>query len=473
MAVRPLFCLGFAAVACGAQAKANPDMLNQIADEAVNRNQAFRILRELCTDIGPRVTATENLDRATLWAERKFKTFGLKNVRREQWGTSPVRFQRGKTMAGRMTAPFNHEFTVSAPAYAPGTKGPVRGRVIREPFGPMDIAMSPDLYRGAWVLMDAPGTMSGARRPDQISETEKMLDLVGPAGRVFGSENQDELVWTNGRMMQLTAQTLPTDVRVMVSARDMRILRGQLSIESDVVAEFNLDQKVVAEPTPLYNVIAEIPGSEKPDEMVIVGAHLDSWDTPGSQGASDNGTGSSVVLETARILSKVGAAPKRTMRFILWTGEEQGLLGSQADVAKLRNEGRLERISAVFNEDAGSNWHNGISVIEEQVPMFTEALKPIQAAFPDKEMKINVIAAPPKSLGGSDHTSYGVADVPAFQFGKSGPQRYRMIWHTQKDTWENAVPEGLRHMSANFALTTFGIADAPTLLPRRIVAKPQ
>lgn len=452
---------------CLTAAQAEPSTLDRITVEARSRNQALRHLEGLLRAAPHRLTGTAGCEDALRWAEREFRRIGLKNIRREKWGEIGFGWERGTRQRGEMTAPFRRTFITTSPAYSPGTEGRVEGEVISEPASTIDFLMQREAFRGKWVLMRAKGTMSGGRRPDNPSEMERLLDGAGILGRIFGSESRDDYVWTNGRYQNLTLQTAPTDVRVMVRASDYRAIEGQLSIGSQVRVAFDFSQRFFPAQRPLENIVAEIPGTEKPDEMVILGAHIDAWDTAGATGASDNGTGVATVLEAARILMKVGAKPKRTIRFIFWTGEEQGLLGSQADAEKLRSEGKLDKVSAVLNEDAGSNWHASLSVIEEQREMMDRVLGPIRKAFPEKPITLNIIPNPPNSLGGSDHSSYNVAGAPGFQFGKSGPQRFRFIWHTQHDTLENVVPEGLLHMSANSALTSYGLANAETLLPRR------
>src|SRR5205807_3476071 len=139
----------------------------------------------------------------------------------------------------------------------------------------------------------------------------------------------------------------------------------------------------------ICNVVADIPGTEKPDEYVIVSGHLDSWNGPGSQGAMDNGVGTSVALETARILMKSGAKPKRTIRFILWTGEEQGLLGSSAYV-KVHPE-LLPKVSAILVDDGGTNYEGGMDAIAAMEPMLSQAQAPMTGVFPTMPFKIRVV----------------------------------------------------------------------------------
>jgi Zn-dependent M28 family amino/carboxypeptidase len=228
----------------------------------------------------------------------------------------------------------------------------------------------------------------------------------------------------------------------------------QLTI--DIKAEFKQG------PIKLYDVIAELPGSEKPDEMVIVGGHIDSWD--GATGATDNGTGVSTTLEAARLLTKVGAKPKRTIRFMLWSGEEQGLLGSRAYIKAHPEENA--KISAVIVHDGGTNYASGINATEAIVPIFEEALKPLLTLDDEMKFQIKKVAGLPQGIG-SDHDSYLAAGVPGFFWLQAGRAKYGFGHHTQNDTIALAIPEYQRHTSMVVAIGALKIADLPELLPRQ------
>ncbi|MEQ1633313.1 MAG: M20/M25/M40 family metallo-hydrolase, partial [Planctomycetota bacterium] len=226
-------------------------------------------------------------------------------------------------------------------------------------------------------------------------------------------------------------------------------------------------------PIPLYNVIAEIPGSEKPDEVVIVSSHLDSWHQ--AQGCTDNGTGSTTTLESARILMAVGAKPTRTIRFCLWGGEEQGLLGSAGYVKMHRVE--MEKVSAVFNHDSGTNWAGAMTVAETMYEPMLRVFQPVLAlTAPDKSHDGPVFElnkSPTLSGGGgSDHASFLAAGVPGLNWGLRGRANYfAYSWHTQWDTFEVAVPEYQRHTATVIALAALGTANLPEMLDRSGVVR--
>jgi Zn-dependent M28 family amino/carboxypeptidase len=212
-----------------------------------------------------------------------------------------------------------------------------------------------------------------------------------------------------------------------------------------------------------YNVVAEIKGSEKPDEVVIVSGHLDSWDGPGSQGALDNGTGSCTAIEAARILSAVKAKPKRTIRFILWTGEEQGLLGSRQYVIDHKDE--LPKISAVLVDDGGTNYQGGYIGLTSQKEIFEAAFKPVVEAFPDMPQTFTGGEHQQRPVG-SDQDSFNPLGVPGFFTNETGRSNYGFVHHTQNDKYEMAIPEYLVQSGTNHAVVSYYIACLPDLLPR-------
>lgn len=442
------------------------ETIRRVMDEGMNNNQTMEHLTYLCEEIGARLTGSSNLERANHWAAKKFKSFGLKNVHQHLWGTIPVRFDRGPS-TGRMVAPTDREFEFTTRAWSAGTNGPVRGRVFREPMEQEEFEAIEDEVEGAWILRSA---ASGQRRGvvrgmDAPREFLPQLRDAGIAGLIISS--RDDLVRT-GRARnwrELEYDDLPTDVTVIVRRSDYDAINSRIFDGEEVVVEFDLDHTFAEGPINNYNTIAEIPGSTWPDEVVIVSGHLDSWDGPGSQGTTDNGTGSSVTIETARILSAVDAQPKRTIRFILWTGEEQGLLGSRAYVQELSEEERA-KISAVLVDDTGTNRQAALTCVEEMVPMLTWALEPANYAFPDMPVTTRVTESMRSMRGASDHAPFNRAGVPGFLWNKEGRTRYRYGWHTQHDRLDLAVPEYLVQSSTVSALTAYMLANADELLPR-------
>ncbi len=431
------------------------DMLLKIIDEGQNRNQVMTHLTWLCEQIGPRLTGSSRLEKANNWVAEQFREFGLQNVHQFEWGTFPIRFARGRC-TGKMLEPIEREFEFTTRSWSAGTDGPVRGPVLREPKTPEEIETMADQLKGAWILRPAVG---------EDSQLLPRLFAAGIAGVIVAS--QDEKVRTGGvrGLTQLTMKDISPEVTVYVRRSDYDAINSRIADGENPVVEFDLKHEFIEGPIPCNNTIGEIPGSEFPDEVVIISAHLDSWDGPGSQGTVDNGTGSSVTIEAARILSSLGVKPRRTIRFILWSGEEQGLLGSRAYVEKLSEEERA-KISAVFVDDSGTNREASLTCTTEMVPMLAQAVSAMNYAFPDVPIELIVRNQMPRRGGASDHASFMQVGIPGFFWGKSGRADYRYAWHTQNDRLDQAIPEYLIKNSTVSAIVAYTVANADTLMPR-------
>jgi hypothetical protein len=238
-------------------------------------------------------------------------------------------------------------------------------------------------------------------------------------------------------------------------------ITGWLKEGKSVVLEFDIRNYFKKGPIKLYNVIADIPGTEKPDEYVIVGGHIDSWD--GATGATDNGTGVATTLEAARLLKKAGVKPKRTIRFMLWSGEEQGLLGSAAYVKTHKD--LMPKISAVLVHDGGTNFLSGIGATEAIYSDFEQVFAPVKELDP-KNYPFDLRKVPGLFGGGSDHASFLSANVPGFFWRQSGSARYQRTHHTQYDTFDAANPDYQKHSSLVVAIGAYGIANLDHLLSR-------
>ncbi|MFY9234457.1 MAG: M20/M25/M40 family metallo-hydrolase [Fimbriimonadaceae bacterium] len=467
---RLLSLVALASLCALSSAQADPATVSRIVDEGKNRNQVMKHLWYLTQNIGPRLTASPQLQKACEWTAMKFREYGLKNVRLEQWGEWPVGFERGKRQSVKMVAPYEKAFVFTTASWTPGTKGPVRAKAVLEPRTLAELEASRKNLRGAWMVSTRQqGGGRGAPPPTLSEEDTKVAEELAKipiAGRVSASRN--DLVITGGRW-NFKWEDRPKEIRIVLRKTDMDTLLYQFERGRQPVLEVDIEQRMIKGPVPNYNVIADIPGTEKPDEMVIVSGHLDSWDGPGSQGTLDDGTGTMVALETARILMAAGAKPKRTIRFIMWTGEEQGLIGSRRYVEMHKDE--LSKISAVFVDDGGTNYQGGVTVTKEMEPMMREALAPAMAAFPDLPMEIKIAVRIPRG-GGSDHASFNAVGVPGFFWFETGRSDYNYAHHTQHDKYELAIPEYLVQSSTNSAAASYIIASAATLLPRELPPTP-
>lgn len=439
-------------------AQADQADIDKLIDMGKNKNQVMLHLKKL-TQIGPRLTGSPNLRRAQDWAMANFKKWGLKNVHLDKWGDVPVGFERGKRQIGRMVSPTKRDFVFTTMNWMPGTEGMKSGPAVLAPKTMEEFNQMKGKLKGAWVIMEARAGMRGVTPPND--DLKKAIDGAGILGRVYGTP--DERVHASGNWRDKTYTSRPTDVNLVVRKSDFDAINTELSAGKTPTLEFDAEVKWFEGPIDQYNVVADIPGTEKPDEMIIICGHLDSWNTPGSQGACDNGTGSVTAMEAARILALSGVKPKRTIRFILWSGEEQGLLGSRAYVEKHKELN--SKISAVLNDDGGTNYHGGYQGIESMKSMMEAAFAPTVKAFPDLPMEFVTLRSMP-SGGSSDHAPFNWAGVPGFFTIEKGKADYGFVWHTQNDRYEYAVPEYLIQSSTNHAVVALNLAQAATLLPR-------
>lgn len=454
---------GLLAAATSASAFASlEDDIARIIEEGKNRNQAYQQLLGL-TAHGPRLTGSPQALKASEWAAAQFRKFGCTNVHLEQWGEMPVGFYRGPRQVAKMVAPFERDFVFTTPAWSPGTDGPMRGHVVREPASLAELESVKSQLKGAWVLMNQSAGMRPNTAPTEgdAAKISEALDAAGILGRVYGTN--DERVHTGGRFTGLEWGKLPTQRRINIRKSDYDYVKTYAIIGQKVELMFDIDNRWVKGPIKLYNVIADIKGTEKPDEMVIVCGHLDSWNGPGSVGANDNGTGTSVAIEAARILSRTGVKPKRTIRFILWTGEEQGLLGSRAYVEKHRAE--LPKIAAVLNDDGGTNYQGGYNCLENMKAMLDAAIAPVQKAFPHLPME-NTVVPRIEAGGSSDHAPFAWEGIPSFFTKEKGRADYGFVWHTQNDRPENSIPEYMAQSSTNHAAVAYYLACHDEVLPK-------
>ena len=453
-----------------------------------SENLVMEHLDQLSNGIGPRLTSSEGFQKACEWARARFESFGLKNARLETWGEFPVGFNRGPS-AGRMIAPETKALTFGTNAWTAGTEGPLAGPAVLAPTNDEELEAVRPKLAGAWVFVQAtprrrPGGEGGGggggdagARPSSTGASdrgsgdrafrdklEKAYDDAKVAGTVRSGRN--DLILTGGSS-KISWEKLPARPSINLLAAEHKDIVDRLKKGEDVRVEFDLKHRFVKGPIELSNVIAEIPGTEKPDEIVIVGGHLDSWD--GAQGTTDNGTGVATTLEAARLLAKAGVHPKRTIRFMLFGGEEQGLLGSHAYVEKHKDE--MPKISAVLVHDGGTNYCNGITATPPMVSLLEPVFAPVANLDPEMPFKVREVKG--LSGGGSDHASFLRADVPGFFWSQKGRANYNHTHHTQFDTFDAAIPEYQKNSSIVIAVGALGIANLPELLPRENLRAPE
>lgn len=448
--------------------------VERLIELARTNNRVQDHLRYLSLEIGPRLTGSARLQLACEWSREQFASYGL-DARLEPWGEFPVGFERGPWTGG-MVAPVELAFEFNTMSWTPGTHGPQRGPALAYPTTEEELAALEDKLAGAW-LVRPPGTewkneageivFEKPAQPsnDLVKKVQERLTAKGALGEVRGARG--DLLVTGGNH-QISWDDLPklVSVRVRKDHHDqlwMHLVKGE-----PVELSFDIDNRFVQGPVTQHNVVADLVGAEKPDELVLVGGHLDSWD--GAQGTVDNGTGSATTLEAARLLAAVGARPKRTIRFVLWTGEEQGLYGSQKYVEQ--HPELLPKISVVLIHDEGTNYLSGLGVTAAMFTAMQQACAPLVGLNAELPFALEQVDALPNFVG-SDNDSFVQAGVPGLFWRQSGRSEYEHYHHTQYDTFDAAIPEYQEHSALVVALAALGVADLPELLDRTNMKAPE
>lgn len=452
----------------------------KIIAAAKDGSRVLANLTYLSDMIGPRVTGSAALKRANDWTAAKMNEFGLTNVRLEPWSI-PEGWQRGQA-AGRILEPDNGRILALASyAWYPGTPGKVQGDVViiqAKTIKDLDaykgklknaiVLSGPPTKLTPWNEIEKPGASifgfkkKGEPANEEVAAFQKARDemlrsegvgvLLRDAGKHFG------LLFTTGGWAgkdRISATNrLPT---AAVAHEHYELLYRLAKRPQPAVtrAEIEMSNTFMPGPIAVYNTIGEIKGSEHPDEYVIVGAHLDSWDL--GQGTLDNGTGSMVVLETARLLAGCGVAPKRTIRFVLFTGEEQGLHGSKAYIQQHKEE--LAKTSAALVHDTGTGKVIGLGWFGR--PVLKSLLESELTALND----LGVADVHNRAGGGSDHVTFDQAGVPGCMM-RQEIAGYRFGHHSQADTLTLAREADLIQGAQVMAVTAMRIANLEKLLPR-------
>lgn len=259
----------------------------------------------------------------------------------------------------------------------------------------------------------------------------------------------------------MTFDNLPKVPDIKLDEHQFAIIEQMAKERQRFELEFNIRNHFRLGPISYCNVIGVIPGTDFPDEYVIVSAHLDAFDV--ATGAVDDGSGLAPTIETARLIMQAGAKPKRTILVILWAGEEFGLLGSKSWVK--RNADKLGRISNMFNRDGGSTVTNSMSVPASMMNDFEQICQPLNGINPDFPftLKQSEPMMRPKEPWSTDSGPFAVEGVPTLSIGTADPKGYDFnygeIWHTERDLYNMAIPEYLEHSSIVSAVITYGVAN--------------
>jgi carboxypeptidase Q len=441
-----------------------------ILEEIDKRSELMTNIEYLCDMIGPRLTGSPNLTKASQWTRDKFKQYGLTNAHLESW-IIETGWTRGDAK-GRVIVPVEQRILVESAGWSPSTKGPQRGAVVHLKAQTAD-ELSPykGKLKGAWAILSEVSVQPSPKQPTPNMDGEmrrrtrdytrmrefrpilkKFLIEEGVAGVLRDSDKEHGLINMTGAASNFTPAALPEAFLTTESyGLIWRLLkRGPVEIEVDLKNSFSTG------PVEVYNTVAEIPGADKPGEVVIIGGHIDSWDL--GTGATDNGTGIMAVLEAARALKAVGAKPRRTIRFVLFSGEEEGLHGSRAYVKS--HEQEMSKITGVLVHDMGTGRVKSIG-LQDRYDL-REVMERIVEPFRES---VNLEELSMRKMGGTDHLSFLPHGVPAFAVVQD-PAEYRKTHHTESDTFDKVYPDEINQGAKVLAAWAYNVAMLPEILPR-------
>lgn len=461
----------------GARVLADSSHIAALIAEGTQRSHVEQDFRYLTDVIGPRLTGSPAMRRANDWVAQKLLEYGADSVVLEPWPFG-VSWQRG-AFSARLLAPHSRRIEGASWAWAPGTNGAVAGDVMF-----MDASTKVDFdsrfagkLRGAWVMLERPyprvnpwgATSRDSARVDSLRKV--MRRQVTAEEREFLSRQSDRLV-AEGIAGEIIDGAKDFGLLTMSGSPDQVSAYPQVVIGNQAYAELHRligdGQRPRLEITMTntfgrdtlvqWNTIGEIRGSELPDEVVLLGAHLDSWDL--GTGATDNAAGSIAVLEAARILGALkekGVRPRRTIRFALFTGEEQGLYGSQYYV--LRHAAELSRHQAMLVLDNGTGRVVALPLQgrDELRELWISMLRPLSSLGP--------FTVRSGTKGGTDHLPFLRVGVPAFNYDQMS-RGYDYTHHSQADVFDHAVPADIMQAATVMAVNAFQLANLDRLLPR-------
>jgi carboxypeptidase Q len=485
--------------------KLDLDAIYRIKEEGLQRSKVMEIESYLTDVYGPRLTGSPNMKEAADWATKTMKDWGLANVHLESWP-----FGRGwqnQLFVAMAMTPRAYPLIGYPKAWTPGTNGVVTGdAVIAVINEEKDFAAFRGTLRGKFVLATAMRDVPvhfeapGHRYTDtELAELSKQPEGSGRGGRggrggAFQAAQDFNKKKTQFWIDEGAAAVLdisrgdggtlfvqsggsrdakdpPSPPQVVIAVEQYGRIVRTLEKKVPVTLSMNIDNRFYDADLNSFNVIGELPGSEKADEIVMIGAHFDSWHT--GTGATDNAAGSAVMMEAMRILKTTGVKLRRTVRIGLWGGEEEGLLGSKeyikahyGDPATMQLKPEHAKFAGYFNVDNGTGLIRGVYL------QGNEAVAPIFSAWmePFKNLGMNTLTI--RNTGGTDHLSYDAVGLPGFQFIQDEVEYNSRTHHSNMDVYERIQANDMMRNAVIVASFVYNTANRDEKLPRKPLPKP-
>jgi carboxypeptidase Q len=425
----------------------------QIMEEIKDHGMAMADLAYLSDMIGPRLTGSENMAKAADWAAAKMKEYGAENVHFETY-EFPSRWERGTDDFAQLMTQSKRQMEVHAMPWNPSTNGLIEAEVVMLSGTAGELIKDIDRFKGKIALMGPVRSKDPKQGPLLFKELGKRVKAI-----LISMEHDDGKFTTYGSPYDSYFEeyfgSWPRVPFGFLIAEDRSMLARLLAKNEMVRMKLRLGGKITKRNVIERNVVGEIRGSEKPDEIVIVGGHLDSWDL--GTGTTDNGTGSVATLETLRVMKKLGLKSKRTIRFVLFSGEEQGCVGAKAYVQK--NKSEMANIQAVLIHDLGAGKPNGFTVqgYTEWSPALKAVLMPLEGIGASKIVV--------HQHWDSDQDPFVFEGVPGFFLDQDITDYFASTHHSQTDMFNHVKPVEYLPSVQALAVATWGLANIPERVP--------
>jgi hypothetical protein len=508
----PTFFLLLAGLAVYVNSNAQMDpVMEKIVEIGQTDNRTMEHLDILCNRFGGRLIGSDAYENAAFWAASKFEEWGM-GVVMDEVGELPVGFNRGPWF-GRLLSENGMTLHFATPSYTSGTHGVQRGHVLIEPRTEAEFNRMKGALKGAWVLVGGKNdgwpidiSVEADSLRDSIklvnAETEKKNNQIrrenrnnrgtdkpqkellplheepalfykemveaGILGIIQSSATPIRVLYDRKNLYNMTFETLPTVPDIKLDEHQYKLIHQMAEERRYFQLEFDIRNHFKMGPVKYHNVIGVIPGTEFPEEYVIVGGHLDAFDV--ATGGVDDGSGVTPAMEAARLIMEAGGKPRRTILVTLWAGEEFGLYGSSSWVE--RYEAELENVSNMVNRDGGPNVPVSLSVSAAQMEDFKEIVEVINTINPDFPLELKERTPRPKPVraSGSDHGPFAVKGVPTITFDCDDPKGYNFsygeIWHTERDLYNKSIPEYQEQTATATAVLVYGLAKLDHKLSR-------
>jgi carboxypeptidase Q len=518
--------LAVAATPVTTSEKIDPEVNAKIRAEAENNSQIMRTMHYLTDVYGPRLTGSPNFKAAADYAVKQMTEWGFKNGHLEEWdfvnadGTARPGWLNER-FSGFILSPVKDSLVGEVLAWTPSTTGTVTAEAVNlvPPTRPTQAELDAWIkevtpkIKGKIVLVGAPTVVEVNLTPPALRRNDddlrRQMDPNAPPGDGRGGRGAPGGRGAGGRggeppdPTKLTPQQVNTAVNALMLSAGVAVRLNDAGRDHGQIRAFqnntydptkapptvvlrNEDYgriaRILADGTPVrleftivnqtwpkaqgYNVVAEIPGTDKADEFVMLGGHLDSWHS--ATGATDNAIGCAVMMEAARILQAIGVKPRRTIRVALWGGEEQGLLGSKAYVQQHfgtaeNPKPEFAKFNGYFNVDSGTGRIRSASVFGP--PEAATVLREFFAPFQDLGM-MGALPTTSRRSGGTDSTSFNEAGLPGIGLSQDPIEYQTYTWHTNLDTYERIIPDDVKKSATSIASALYHLAMRDEMLPR-------